>query len=86
MAFTQTSKPRALDPCVAVASSSGSRSSALCQRSAGDFSRHRITSAASAGGTMARRFVTGSGASVTCAASTCRGVAPVNGGRPVSIS
>jgi len=71
---------------VAIASSCWSSSAAVCQRSAGDFSRHRITSAASAAGTVARRFVTGSGASVTCAASTCWGVAPVKGGRPVSIS
>ena len=73
-------------PGVRIASKWLRSSSAVCQRSAADFSRQRITNAASAAGTAARRFVTGSGCSVTCAASTCWGVAPVKGGRPVSIS
>jgi hypothetical protein len=49
---------------VSRASSWGISSSALCQRSAGRFSRHRITSAASAGG-MALWVATGSAAAVT---------------------
>jgi hypothetical protein len=42
-----------------------------------------MISVASAGGTLARRAVTGSGACVTCAASTICGE-PLNGGRPVT--
>src|SRR5665213_3198183 len=55
-------------------------------RSAGFFSRHCITIAATGAGMLARRFATGSGTSVTCAARICCIVAPTNGGRPVSIS
>jgi len=46
-------------------------SSALRGRSAGCFSRQRMMSAASAGGSEGRRFVIGSGACIVCAASTC---------------
>jgi hypothetical protein len=52
------------------ASSCGSNSPALCHRSAGFFSRQRITSPARAGGTACRWLVTGSGAWVTWAEST----------------
>ena len=72
-------------PGVAAASSTGISSSAVCGRSAGCLARSRMTRSASGAGSD-RCFVTGSGAWVTCAASTCCGVAPVNGGRPASIS
>lgn len=68
------------------ASSRWCSSAALCGRSAGFFSRQRITSSASGSGTAARRSVIGVTASVTCAASIWCGLIPVNGGRPVSIS
>ena len=71
---------------VAIAWSCVSSSSALCTRSAGFFSRQRITSSLSAGGTEARCALSGAGASVTCAASTCCGDMPLKGGRPQSIS
>ena len=45
-----------------------------------------MTAAARAGGTVSRCRVTATGRSLTWAASTACGVAPVNGGRPVSIS
>ena len=71
---------------VAIACRSVNSSSARCTRSAGFFSRRRITSALSAGGTDGRFIVTGTGVVVTCAASTCCGAIPLNGGRPQSIS
>ncbi len=61
------------------------RSSADCQRSAGSFSRQRITLDASSAGTSGRRRATDSGRFITCAAST-RCTPPLNGGRPPSIS
>ena len=71
---------------VAMAWSCVSSSSARCTRSAGFFSRQRITSALSAGDTEVRCVLSGAGASVTCAASTCCGDIPLNGGCPQSIS
>ena len=71
---------------VVMSSSACTTSLALCGRSAGRFSRQRITSAASAGGSEARRLLIGSGASVTCAASKFCGVRPAKGGCPVSSS
>ena len=71
---------------VAIACSCVSISAAVCTRSAGFFSRQRITSALSAGGTLVRCPLSGAGGSVTCAASTCCGDIPLNGGRPQSIS
>jgi hypothetical protein len=71
---------------VVMSSSAWTISPALCGRSAGRFSRQRITSAANAGGRFGRRRDTGSTTSVTCAASSCDGFRPVNGGCPVSIS
>ena len=67
-------------------SSCCSSSSALSHRSAGCFSRHRITSAVSGPGTAGRWTVTGSGVWVTCAESVAWGVAPMKGGLPHSIS
>ena len=67
---------------VATPSSWVTRCPADCQRSAGFFSRQVMTSAASAGGILARCFVTGSAALVTCAASTAWGLGPVKGGCP----
>ena len=61
-------------------------SSAVWGRSAGFFSRQRMTSCDNAAGNVARRVVTATGASVTCATSTPCGVADWKGGRPVSIS
>jgi hypothetical protein len=71
---------------VPIASSRDTISSAVCHRSAGFFSRQRITSSASGAGTEGRRRVTGAGASVRCAASTAWAVLPTNGGVPFSIS
>ena len=71
---------------VAIAWNCVSSSCALCTRSAGFFSRQRITSALSAGGTDVRCALSGAGACVTCAASTCCGDIPLKGGRPQSIS
>ena len=59
---------------------------ALCTRSAGRFSRRRITSAASGAGMFGRRLSTGSGASVACAASIACGDRWLNTWNPVSIS
>src|SRR5438128_1964534 len=73
-------------PGVVMSSSACTTSLALCGRSAGRFSRQRITSAASAGGSEARRLLIASGASVTCAASKFCGVRPAKGGCPVSSS
>ena len=67
-------------------SSAWSSSPALCQRSAGRFSRQRITSAASAGGTAGRRVASGGGGCARWAATTACAVGPVKGGRPVRIS
>ena len=61
-------------------------SAAVCGRSAGRLARQRITSAASAGGTSARRRATGSGDSIAWAARSAAGGRPVNGGAPVSVS
>ncbi len=71
---------------VASASRCPSISSALCQRSAGFFSRHRITRWAKAGGTVSRCVVTGSGAWVTCAMSITWGLLPAKGEAPASNS
>ncbi len=71
---------------VSAASSWGISSSALCHRSAGFFSRHFITNAASAGGMLARWLMTGSAAVVMWAAITACGLAPVKGGCPVNSS
>ena len=67
-------------------SKTGTSSSAVWKRSAGFFSRQRITAAARGGGTVARCSDTWSGTCVTCATSTDCGEAAVNGGWPVSIS
>ena len=67
---------------VARGSSWASRSSAVCHRSAGRFSRHFMMISASAGGHAGRHLVTGSGGCDTCAASTSRVELAVNGGRP----
>ncbi len=64
----------------------GNNSSAVCHLSAAFFSKHLITSSASAGGTDSRYFVTGSGICVTCAASNSCCVLPTNGVLPVSNS
>ena len=61
-------------------------SAALCQRSAGRFSRQRMTSAASADGTLARAWASGGAAWVSWAAMIAWGEDPVNGGRPARIS
>ena len=45
-----------------------------------------MTSALSAGDTLVRCELSGAGGSVTCAASTCCGDIPLNGGRPHNIS
>lgn len=74
------------EPGVVRASNRLSSSAAVCQRSAGFFSRHRMTSSANAGGTVPRWLVTGSGVSLTWAASIACGVVAVNKVRPVSIS
>ncbi len=71
---------------VRIVSSRATISSARCHRSAGFFSRHRMTRSASGAGTAARRSVIGRGASVTWAASTCCALVPPNGGCPASIS
>ncbi len=71
---------------VAIASSWASNSSALWGRSAGCFARHRMIRFASAGGTLSRCWVTGSGVAVTWAASMPWGDKPPNGDRPVSSS
>ncbi len=71
---------------VASASNCGSNSSALWNRSAGFFSRHRMTIASSAAGTVSRCLVTGCGGSVMCADNTICGVVPMNTGRPVNSS
>ncbi len=71
---------------VDIASSCAWTSSADCQRSAGFFSRHRITTSASPCGTVVRYLVTGVTDSVTWAASMACGVGALNGVRPVSIS
>jgi len=71
---------------VAIASSWASSSSALWGRSAGCFARHRMIRFASAGGTLSRCWVTGSGVAVTWAASMPWGDKPPNGDRPVSSS
>jgi hypothetical protein len=67
-------------------SSAASSSSAVWNRSAGRFSRQRMTACSSAGGMPARRAERGSGALVRWATSTCWADSPTNGGRPVSIS
>jgi hypothetical protein len=61
-------------PGVRIESRAASSSLAFCGRSAGRFSRQRMTSAASAGGAAGRRLRMDSGASATCAASVCWGV------------
>src|SRR5688572_24197513 len=73
-------------PGVKAASSCGMISAALCQRSAARFSRHRMITDASAGGTLGRWTLTDSGVCVTCAISSAWALPPVNGGRPASIS
>ena len=67
-------------------SSAAISSAAVCGRSAGCFSRHRMTTLASAGGRPGRWVVTGSGSAARCAPSIAWGERPVNGGWPVSIS
>ena len=67
-------------------SSACSTSAALCGRSAGRFSRQRMRSAASAGGTLGRSSTSGGGRCSMCAATTACAVGAVNGGRPASIS
>ena len=69
-----------------MSSSACTISLADCGRSAGRFSRQRITSAASAGGKFERRLAIDSGTSPTCAARRFCGVRPTNGGCPVSSS
>jgi len=71
---------------VLIASSCGTSSAALCHRSAGRFSRQRMMTVLSAGGTVRRCCETGSGVWVIWAASSACAVGAVNGGRPVSIS
>ena len=71
---------------VSTASNCATSSAALCQRSAGRFSRQRMMAALSAGDTVRRCCRTGSGTWVMCAASIACGLVAVNGGRPQSIS
>jgi hypothetical protein len=66
--------------------SARSTSVAVAGRAAGSFSISRATSASSAGGTSPRRERTGVGTVERCARASAEGVAPVNGGCPVSIS
>lgn len=67
-------------------SRAASRSSALCHRSPGSFSRHRITTISRALGTSARLPRSGAGGLARCAAIICCGVFASNGSTPVSIS
>ncbi len=69
-----------------MASTSCTISSAVCGRSAGFFSRQRMISAASAGGTLARKRSTGCGCCVTWAAMMACADEASNGWRPQSIS
>jgi hypothetical protein len=71
---------------VASGSSCFSSSSAFCQRSAGAFARHFITTRESAAGTSGRCFSTGSGSAVRWAASISCAVVAAKGPRPVSSS
>ena len=76
----------AASPAALIASMTSSTSAALCQRSAGRFSRQRMTSAASAGGTLGRDCASGGAGWVSWAATIAWGEGPVNGGRPARIS
>ena len=67
-------------------SSADAISAALCGRADGSFSRQRVTSAASVGGTSGRSDSTGAGISVRCATSVRCGDRPGNGGWRVSSS
>ena len=59
---------------------------AVCGRSAARFSRQRMTSSASSGGSPGRRTVIGSGSTARWAPSTACAVRPANTGSPVRIS
>ena len=76
----------AADPDVMTVSSATSKSLALCQRSAGFFSRQRMITASSAGDTLSRYTDNGSAVRARCAAMICCALAPANGVRPASIS
>ncbi len=71
---------------VAHGSSAACNSAAVWKRSPACFARQRKMIAARAGAMPARCTEGASGARVTCAASTCCGDPPTNGGRPVSSS
>ena len=78
--------PGVLAPETVMPSSAWTSSSAVCGRSAGFFSRQRMMSAASAGGTLPRKRSTGCGCCVTCAAMMACADPASKGWRPQSIS
>jgi hypothetical protein len=84
--------PGARDGCGVARSAVAARSRAvrisraLCQRSAGSFSRQRITTASSAEDTEGRREESGAGFWVRCMAATRAAVAAVKGGSPAIAS
>ena len=71
---------------VTMSSSARTISPAFCGRSDARFSRQRITSVASAGGTPGLRRSIGSALSIVCAASIAAAGRPLNGVLPVSSS